>query len=75
MFIEEGEIINIRNKEYIVVHLVNYANEKYAYLVSNFKPLDIVIAKVTSIVNNSILEEVTDQVVLKEILKIISQDV
>lgn len=72
MFIEEGEIITLNNKEYIVVHIINYNDENYAYLISNFKPVDIIVTKVISINKNSILEEVTDKNILNEILEIVS---
>lgn len=73
MNIEEGIILTLNNAEYIVVNIINYDNETYAYLISNFKPIDIIIAKITGIKENSILEEVTDQNVLNEILKIVSE--
>ena len=47
MVLEEGEILTLNQQEYIVIDVVNYLNQQYAYLISNFKPLDVIIAKVT----------------------------
>ena len=43
--LEIGELVKLNNdKEYIVVNIMNLHNVRYVFLVSNFKPLEIVIA-------------------------------
>lgn len=72
MVLEEGEILTLNQQEYIVIDVVNYLNQQYAYLISNFKPLDVIIAKVTIDNDNLSLEEVEDKKIIEEILKIVS---
>lgn len=46
MKIETGEIITLdNNKEYICCSTINDNGNYYLYLISNFKPLEVVFAK------------------------------
>ena len=45
MNLEEGQIINIDNKEYICISSKEYQNEYYYFLMSNTKPIDIKFAR------------------------------
>lgn len=57
--LEVGEIVKLdNNKEYIVVNAISLHNLRYVFLISNFKPLDIVIA----------IEKIKDEkIVLEEV--------
>ena len=51
MSLEKGEIIELDNgKEYICFSCLEDQNNRYIYLISNFKPLEIKFAK--EIINN-----------------------
>lgn len=59
--LEVGQIVNLSdNKEYIVVNVMNLHNIRYVFLISNFKPLDIVIAVEKIKEENIVLEEIKD---------------
>ena len=45
MNLEEGQIIDIENQEYICVSKKEYKNELYYFLMSNFKPVEVKFAK------------------------------
>lgn len=45
MKIENGEIIEFDNKEYICVTRIESNGINYLYLISNFKPLEVMFAK------------------------------
>lgn len=72
--LEVGEIVKLDNdKEYIVVNTISLHNLRYVFLISNFKPLDIVIATekikderivLEEIKNNDELDYVLSQFVL-----------
>ena len=67
--LEIGEIVKLNgDKEYIVVNILNLHNVRYVFLISNFKPLDIVVA--TEKIKNEeiVLEEVKDNTELDYIL-------
>lgn len=67
--LEVGEIVNLsENKEYIVVNIISLHNIRYVFLVSNFKPLDIVIATEKIIGEDIVLNEVKDNTELDYIL-------
>ena len=59
--LEIGEIVKFSNdKEYIVVNTMNLHNIRYVFLISNFKPLDIVIGTEKIIDEDIVVEEVKD---------------
>jgi len=59
--LEVGEIVKLSNdKEYIVVNVMNLHNIRYVFLISNFKPLDIVIGTEKIIDEDIVVEEVKD---------------
>lgn len=67
--LEVGEIVKLDNdKEYIVVNTMFLHNIKYVFLVSNFKPLEIVVATEKIKDENIVLEEVKDNTELDYIL-------
>ena len=71
MKIEEGNIITLDNqKEYICVSKKDYQGDSYIYLISNFKPLEIMFAK--EIVEGDLvtIQKVGDQALKMELLKL-----
>lgn len=67
--LEVGEIVKLdNNKQYIVVNTINLHNLRYVFLISNFKPLDIVIAIEKIKDENIVLEEVKNNDELDYIL-------
>ena len=74
MILEEGRIITLKKKDYIIVHIVEYNGSKYMYLISDFKPLENIIVEVQSIENKLVLVEVSNEDTLVEVLKLISKD-
>ena len=59
--LEVGEIVKLSNdKEYIVVNTMSLHNIRYVFLISNFKPLDIVIGTEKIIDEDIVVEEVKD---------------
>ena len=67
--LEVGEIVKLdNNKEYIVVNTISLHNLRYVFLISNFKPLDIVIATEKIKDENIVLEEITNNDELDYIL-------
>lgn len=59
--LEIGEIVKLSNdKEYIVVNTMSLHNVRYVFLISNFKPLDIVIGTEKIIDEDIVVEEVKD---------------
>lgn len=67
--LENGEIVKLNdNKEYIVVNTLNLHNVRYVFLISNSKPLRIVIATEKIKGEDIILEEVKDNAELDYIL-------
>ena len=57
--LEVGEIVKLdNNKEYIVVNTITLHNLRYVFLISNFKPLDIVVATEKIKDENIVLDEV-----------------
>ena len=59
--LEVGEIVKLSNdKEYIVVNTMSLHNIRYVFLISNFKPLDIVIGTEKIIDEGIVVEEVKD---------------
>lgn len=67
--LEAGQIVKLNgDKEYIVVNIINLHNIRYVFLISNFKPLDIVIATEKIKDENIVLEEVKDNAELDYIL-------
>ena len=67
--LEIGELVKLNNdKEYIVVNIMNLHNVRYVFLVSNFKPLEIVIASEKIKGNQIVLEEIKDNNELDYIL-------
>ena len=67
--LEVGEIVKLDNdKEYIVVNIMNLHNIRYVFLISNFKPLDIVIATEKIKDEDIVLEEIKDNTELDYVL-------
>lgn len=67
--LEIGEIVKLSNdKEYIVVNTMNLHNIRYVFLISNFKPLDIVIGTEKIIDEDIVVEEVKDNTELDYVL-------
>lgn len=67
--LEVGEIVKLdNNKEYIVVNTITLHNLRYVFLISNFKPLDIVIATEKIKDENIVLDEITNNDELDYIL-------
>ena len=67
--LEIGEIVKLSNdKEYIVVNSMNLHNIRYVFLISNFKPLDIVIGTEKIIDEDIVVEEVKDNTELDYVL-------
>ena len=59
--LEIGEIVKLSNdKEYIVVNTMSLHNVRYVFLISNFKPLDIVIGTEKIVDEDIVVEEVKD---------------
>lgn len=67
--LEVGEIVKLSNdKEYIVVNTMNLHNIRYVFLISNFKPLDIVIGTEKIVDEDIVVEEVKDNTELDYVL-------
>ena len=67
--LEIGEIVKLNDdKEFIVVNIINLHNVRYVFLISNFKPIEIVIATEKIKDENIVLEEVKDNSELDYIL-------
>jgi len=75
--LEVGEIVNLNNNEYIVVNTMNLHNVRYIFLISNFKPLNIIIATEKIKDENIILEEIKDNLELDYVLSqfVLSKDI
>ena len=67
--LEIGEIVKLNeDKEFIVVNTINLHNVRYVFLISNFKPIEIIIATEKIKDENVVLEEVKDNNELDYIL-------
>ena len=66
--LEIGEIVELNNKEYIVVNIMDLHNVRYVFLISNSKPLDIVIATEKIKGEDIVLEEIKDNTELDYVL-------
>ena len=67
--LEIGEIVKLNDdKEFIVLNIINLHNVRYVFLISNFKPIEIVIATEKIKDENIVLEEVKDNSELDYIL-------
>ena len=67
--LEIGEIVKLNeDKEYIVINTMNLHNIRYVFLISNSKPLDIVIATEKIKGEELVLEEIKDNNELDYIL-------
>lgn len=67
--LETGQIVKLNDdKEFIVVNILELHNLRYVFLISNFKPLEIVIAAEKISNGNIILEEVKNNEELDYIL-------
>lgn len=67
--LEIGEIVKLNEeKEYIVINILDLHNIRYIFLVSNSKPLDIVIATEKIKGEEIVLEEIKDNNELDYIL-------
>lgn len=67
--VEVGEIVTLNdNKEYIVVNKINLHNINYVYMVTNSKPVEILIATEKNINGQITLEEIKDNEELDYVL-------
>ena len=67
--LEVGEIVKLNEeKEYIVINTIDLHNVRYVFLISNSKPLDIVIANEKIKDEDIVLEEIKDNNELDYIL-------
>lgn len=67
--LEIGEIVKLNDdKEFIVLNIINLHNVRYVFLISNFKPIEIIIATEKIKDENVVLEEVKDNNELDYIL-------
>ena len=67
--LEVGEIVKLNDdKEYIIVNIMPLHNIRYVFLISNFKPLEIVIANEKIKGEDIVLEEVKDNTELDYVL-------
>lgn len=75
MNLEEGQIIEIDNKEYICVSSKSYQNEYYYFLMSNFKPIDVKFAKKIES-NDEIKLEIVNNIEQKQtLLELFSKEI
>lgn len=58
--LKEGKIVLLNNKEYIVINRMNLHNTNYVFLISNSKPLEIVIGSEKEKDGKTVLEEIHD---------------
>lgn len=58
---QEGDIIEINNKEYVIYAIIKQENNVYYYLISNFKPVEILFAKNTGIEEKDELTLINEQ--------------
>lgn len=69
IMLEVGQLIKLdNNKEYIVVNTMDLHSVRYVFLVSNTKPLEIVVANEKNKNGSFILEEVKDNTELDYVL-------
>ena len=66
--LEIGQIINLNNKEYIIINIMDLHNIKYVFLISNSKPLEVLIGTEKEKDGNIVIEEVKDNDELDYIL-------
>ena len=67
--LEIGQIITLNdNKEYIIINTIDLHNVRYVFLISNFKPLEMVIGTEKNENGNITIEEVKDNDELDYIL-------
>lgn len=67
--IEMGDLVTLSNdREYLVANILELHNIRYAYLISNEKPIEIVIATIKNEAGTTLLEEVKDKNELSYIL-------
>ena len=67
--IEVGQVISLNdNKEYIVVSKINLHNINYVYLMTNSKPLEIMIATEKLVNGDIVLDEVKNNEELDYVL-------
>lgn len=67
--LEVGEIVKLNeDKEYIVINILNLHNVRYVFLISNSKPLDIVVATEKIKGEDIVLEEVKNNEELDYVL-------
>lgn len=67
--LEIGEVVKLNDdKEYIVINTISLHNIRYVFLVTNSKPIDIVIATEKIVDKDIVLEEVKDNSELDYIL-------
>ena len=62
---EQGEIVNIDGREYIILDILNSHSINYYYLKSNFSPIENIVVEES----NSDFNTVSDDEILKYILE------
>ena len=66
---EEGQILTLDKKDYIIVHRINIDGKYYDYLVSDFEPIETMIVREFKINNNVVIKTVDDENELVAVLK------
>lgn len=67
--LQNGEIVKLNgDKEFIIVNVINLHNVRYVFLISNSKPLEIVIATEKIKGEEIVLDEIKDNSELDYIL-------
>ena len=75
MNLEEGQIIEIDNNEYICVSSKYHQNEIYYFLMSNFKPINVKFARKIEN-NNEIKLEIINNIEQKQtLLQLFSEEI
>lgn len=71
----EGQLVKLDNdKEYVVVKKEILHSVNYVYLVSNFKPLEIIIAQEKIEDGKLVIQEVSDEKELDYVLSKLTQE-
>lgn len=71
MNLDEGQIVTLdNNKDYIVVKSVVFNETTYVYLMTNRKPLEVLIVKLQDVGGSQILKVVDSKEELEEIINL-----
>lgn len=72
--IENGEILNLDNKEYILISKINFENKTYGLLMSNFKPIEIMYVKFIKINDKFVFEVINDKQTKEKLTILFSEE-